>query len=173
MFYRPKGTIVDPDLTDFIIKAWNVDEISYSRIAKIVLEKFGVKMSASAVGGRLTRAEKRGMKIRRPGGIIGARIEAKAKAAAQPKDTAQRGSRAHRDRSLLGSLPPLPAAAPDLSCKLTLEEVQAISGCRWPAGHTPNMRFCGKRRDPNHESYCPSHYKKAIAEFQPVWEIKP
>lgn len=169
--YRPKGTIIHPELTEFIIKTWNDgDNTSLGKIAKAVLEKFQVSMTPSAVAGRLTRAEQRGMKIRRTGGLAGrnARCKAAREAPAAPKPP-----KVHRDRSLLGSLPPLPPAPPDLSCRLTLEEVQAKNGCRFPAGHTPNMRFCGERKDPRHESYCPAHYALSIAEFQPVWEIRP
>ena len=38
----------------------------------------------------------------------------------------------------------------------TLEQAQALNGCRWPSGHRPNMTFCGASK-PATDSYCPSH----------------
>ena len=40
---------------------------------------------------------------------------------------------------------------------LTLEQVQKRNGCRYPFGHTPNMRFCGKSKREG-SSYCQSHH---------------
>jgi len=52
---------------------------------------------------------------------------------------------------------PLPAEMVEATVgKFTLEQVQAIHGCRYPYGDLPNMTFCGKPGEP----WCEEHRRR-------------
>jgi len=178
---QPKGP-TNPDLDELILELWNTGKFTYSTLAREILMKGYTRLTRSAIGGKLNRAQARGLHVWRPGGpknIIARRngtdttpttrpyrSQAERKAAKAPR--APRAPKEPKEvkevkaaiKDEVRKAKPAPLQLhddPNYAGPFTLTEVASKNTCRYPVGERPDIKFCGRPREGD-SSYCPKHH---------------
>lgn len=164
---------INPELDGLVIDLWNSGGKSYTQIAVEVFRRLRVQLTRSQIGGKINRAEARGVTVRRPGSPqnilepgVG-KFEKKSRSYAERKAATVKAIKpppkekeAPKSKTMAAAKPaPAPALLVVEASLITLEEVQAKNGCRFPRGDKPDVLWCGQPRKPE-SSYCPQHHAR-------------
>ncbi len=163
----PQGDWTDAQIA-MLTKLWT-DGHSANTIAAKMYAETGFPFTRNAIVGKAHRLGLDG----RPGpvNVTNARARRQRGDPMTPKERTQkyRANKAKPHKEPKQPLPVLVKAKPGdklermnggaVSGAYTLEQAQALNGCRWPSGHRPKMTFCGARRNPHDpkDMYCEPH----------------